>query len=178
MRTERLALFDLDGTIIDTDAANIAAYLLSLQKSGIVKEPRGRGRITAGTIRALAGAFASVDDIVRMKDEMYCHQLWRTKLGPAAGAFRHVLLNRNRFRKVVLLTNSKERRAKETLRHYGWEHLFDEIYCNGGRGNKYANYFMAFDSDPAMSVVWENEERQVMSAIAAGVRVENIRKVG
>ena len=89
-----------------------------------------------------------------------------------------MILSRNTFDKIVLLTQSAERRALETLRYHGLVKCFDEIVCNCGRGNKYANYFAAFDSDPAACVVWENEEGQVMSAIAAGVKQENIRKVG
>ena len=55
---------------------------------------------------------------------------------------------------------------------------FDEIVCNGGVGDKFANYFDSFDTDPAACVVWENEEGRIKSAIAAGVKMENIRKVG
>jgi beta-phosphoglucomutase-like phosphatase (HAD superfamily) len=65
----------------------------------------------------------------------------------------------------------------ETLNHFEWKNLFDEIVCNGGRGDKYTNYFKAFDSDPAACVVWENENSQIHAAIAAGVKNENIRKV-
>jgi len=99
-------------------------------------------------------------------------------LGQAADDFRCVLLNRNAFDKVVLLTDSTERRAMETLAHYGLTRQFDEIVCNGGRGDKFANYFGSFDSDPAACVVWENEDGKIRSAIAAGVKMENIRKVG
>ena len=79
--------------------------------------------------------------------------------------------------KVVLLSDSSERRVVETLNHFGWKNLFDEIVCNAGKGDKYANYFRDFDSDPAACVVWENEDGQIKSAIAAGVKMENIRKV-
>ena len=35
-----------------------------------------------------------------------------------------------------------------------------------------------YDSDPAACVVWENESEKIKSAIAAGVKAENARKVG
>ena len=119
-----------------------------------------------------------VDAVVKVKIDTYCRELWRTRLGPAADALQCILLNRGAFKKVVLLSRSAERRAVETLRYYGLERYFDEIVCNGGMGDKYANYFKSFDSDPAACVVWENEEGQIMSALAAGVKTENIRKVG
>ena len=106
----------------------------------------------------------------------YCHELWRTRLGPAAYDLRCVMVERSTFDKVVLLTDSSERRAMETLNYHCLAGCFDEIVCNGGKGDKYANYFRELDSDPAACVVWENEEGQIKSAIAAGVKMENIRK--
>ena len=178
MIKKRIAAFDLDGTLIAPDAANSAAYERALAGSGVQGIRGLYGRITTDTIRAMGLADVDVDTVVRAKIDAYCSQLWLTRLGPATAALQCVLLNRSAFDKVVLLTDSAERRAMETLGYYGLEHYFDEIVCNGGQGNKYDNYFKAFDSDPAACVVWENEEGQVMSAIAAGVKLENIRKVG
>ena len=178
MREEKIAIFDLDGTVVDTDAANSAAYECALARFGVHGVGVLYGRITSDTIRAVGMAGVDVNAVLRAKISAYCHELWRTHLGAATEALQCVLVNRSAFDKVVLLTNSIERRAIETLRYYGLERCFDEIVCNGGSGDKYANYFRSFDSDPAACVVWENEEGQVMSAIAAGVKTENIRKVG
>lgn len=176
----KIAIFDMDGTLADTNAANSASYHVAMSWAGIGNIFGLIGRVTADVVRAAMGAEANValDDIVRMKVEAYCEELWRTRLGPAGADFRYVLMNRSMFDKVVLLSDGSERRIIETLNHFGWKNLFDEIVCNGGDGDKYANYFKSFDSDPAACVVWENEEGQIMSAIAAGVKTENIRKVG
>lgn len=180
MIKKRIAVFDLDGSLVETDAANSAAYRIALRKLGAGDIGKCHGRITSNVIvssmKALAGT--SIAEIKRLKAEAYRHEMWRTRLGPAAMALRYVLTNRAFFGKVVLLTNSTTRRAIETLRHFGLQSYFDEVVCNGSRGNKYINYFRAFDSDPAACVVWENEEGQVASAVVAGVKVENIRKVG
>lgn len=175
-----IAVFDLDGTILETDAANSAAYRAALRGFGYGEVAGLYGRITVGVIRAAIAEISEpeMNEIVRLKVDAYCHELWRTKLGPAADALRCVLVNREAFGKIVLLTNSTERRAMETLKHHQMDRCFDEIVCNGGSGNKYANYFNNFDSDPAACVVWENESGMVQSAIAAGVKMENIRKVG
>ena len=178
MMQKRIAVFDLDGTLVETDAANNAAYEYALARFDVHGVSALYGRITAATIRAVGFGSVDVDTIVKAKIVAYCHKLWHTHLGAAAEALQCVLVNRSAFDKVVLLTNSIERRAIETLRYYGLEHCFDEIVCNGGSGDKYANYFKSFDSDPAACVVWENEEGQIMSAIAAGIKPENIRKVG
>lgn len=178
MTKKRIAVFDLDGSLVETDSANSVAYECALARFGVHGVGALYGRITADTIRAAGMADADVNAVVKVKIEAYCHELWRTHLGAAAEALQCVLVNRSEFDKVVLLTNSIERRAIETLRYYGLKRCFDEIVCNGGSGDKYANYFKSFDSDPAACVVWENEEGQIMSAIAAGVKTENIRKVG
>ena len=176
----KIAIFDMDGTLADTDAANSAAYSVALARVGVRNMFGLVGRVTADVVRAAMGDGTSVvlDDIVKMKVEAYCGELWRASLGPACEDFRCVLLNRSIFDKVVLLSDSSERRVVETLNHFGWKNLFDEIVCNAGKGDKYANYFRGFDSDPAACVVWENEDGQINSAIAAGVKMENIRKVG
>ena len=176
----KIAIFDMDGTLADTDAANSAAYSVALARVGVRNMFGLVGRVTADVVRAAMedGTSVVLDDIVKMKVEAYCGELWRACLGPASEAFRCVLVSRSMFDKVVLLSDGSERRVMETLNHFGWKNLFDEIVCNGGRGDKYANYFGDFDSDPAACVVWENEEGQILSAIAAGVKMENIRKVG
>ena len=178
MRKRKIAIFDLDGSLVETDEANSAAYECALARFGVHGVGVLYGRITSETVRAVGMAEMDVNAIVKAKIATYCHELWRTQLGAAAEALQCVLVNRSAFDKVVLLTNSIERRAIETLRYHGLERCFDEIVCNGGSGDKYANYFKSFDSDPAACVVWENEEGQIMSAIAAGVKTGNIRKVG
>lgn len=174
----KIAVFDLDGTLVETDAANSEAYRVAMRKYGM--NVFGMcGRITTGVIQQVVGGNAKsvVNTIVDAKISAYCHELWRTQLGAAAIDLKCVLVDRSAFSKLVLLTDSSERRAMETLRHHGLDGCFDEIVCNGGRGDKYANYFKAFDSDPAACVVWENENSQIYAAIAAGVKNENIRKV-
>ena len=178
MTKKRIAIFDLDGSLVETDEANSAAYHVALAKNGVENAWGLFGRITSSDVRNLGCGMDYVDSIVNAKVSAYCHELWRTRLGPAADALECVIVNRDVFEKVVCLTDSAERRAVETLRHWSLDGFFDEIVCNGGRGDKYGNYFMDFDSDPTACVVWENEERQVMSAIAAGIKMENIRKVG
>lgn len=179
LRAKAIAVFDLDGTLVETDAANSAAYREALRGHDHGEVLGLYGRITAGMIRAAIAGISELEmnEIVRAKVDAYCHELWRTRIGAAADDLKCVLVHRNAFEKVVLLTDSAERRAMETLRFHGLAGCFDEIVCNGGVGDKYSNYFEYFDTDPAACVVWENEEGKVKSAIAAGVKIENIRKV-
>ena len=154
IRQNKIAVFDLDGTLIETNAANSAAYHAAMRKNGV--DVFGvYGRITASVIRQILcnNDKSDADAIVDAKVSMFCHELWRTRLGPAANDLECVMVERTAFDKVVLLTDSSERRAMETLNYHSLAGCFDEIVCNGGQGNKYANYFNAFDSDPAACVV-------------------------
>ena len=178
MRIKNITIFDLDGTLVDTDAANTAAYDVALRRFGFAALTGMSARVSSNIIRKAAKLRDDeMDAVIRAKVDVYRRVLGLTRLGLAADALRFVLHNRNTFSKVVLLTDSVERRAYETLQHWSLNGCFDEIVCNGGRGDKYANYFSSFDSDPAACVVWENENRQIHAAIAAGVKNENIRKV-
>ena len=176
-----IAIFDLDGTLVETDAANNAAYRIALStvtSKKFTSLPM-HGRLTANAVRkALNLADDEMWAVVQAKSCAYARELWRTRLGPAAQSLRGILKNRSTYRNVVLLTDGNERRAYETLSFWNMAHCFDKIVCNGGRGDKYANYFESCDSDPAACVVWENETEKIASALASGVLIENIRKVG
>ena len=175
----RVALFDMDGTLVETDAANTAAYRTTLSKFGISLPCKLVDRITGADVCRYTPNLSTVDlaAIACAKKTAYASALSLTRLGPATAALRECLQRRDLFARVVLLTESKACRAHETLHHHGLLECFDEIVCNGGRGDKYANFFTTHAVDPADCVVWENEDSKIKSAITAGVKIENIRKV-
>ena len=173
----KIAIFDLDGSLVETDAANNAAYQVAFNACGLKRMCGFGERITAKAILDAGFCTAQAMEITRAKIEAYQYELWQTRLGPAASILKVLIGDRGSFRKVVLLTDSNERRAMETLRYWELDGFFDEIVCNAGEGNKYKNYFGNFDSAPEESVVWENEEIKILSAVAAGVKAEDIRKV-
>ena len=175
-----VALFDLDGTLVETDAVNSAAYRRVLAREGIKNIDRLAGRISMRSILTSIGGISKADAcaLSRAKSEEYVRLLWNSDLGPAAEALRMVLASREQFSKVVLLTDGQEQRALETLRYHGLDRCFDEIVCNAGDGDKYLNYFRSHDANPAVTIVWENDNKEIQSAITAGVKTSNVKKVG
>lgn len=174
-----VVLFDLDGTLVETDAANTAAYRAALAAWGQVLRVPAGVRVTGGMVRAALPSLTAEDLRVlsSAKAAAYARGLDLTRLGPACGDLRRVLRNRDRFARIVLLTESNARRAWETLRHHGLAGCFDEVVCNGGHGDKYANYFATHAVDSADCFAWENESGKVQSAQRAGIDIEHIRKV-
>ncbi len=173
---KRIAIFDMDGTLAETDSANSAAYRAAMRRYGMGGEWPAHGRITSGRVLAMGLSEDDAEAILRAKAEAYAGELKRVRPGPAARALKDALA-KGLFGKVVLLTDSAGRRAMETLRWCGMAGCFDEIVCNGGRGCKYANYLLLSGADPADCLVWENDSNQVEAALAAGIKIENITKV-
>jgi hypothetical protein len=174
-------LFIFDTTLRDGEQVP-GCQLNTVEKIEVARALEGLGVdvIEAGFPISSPGDFNSVVEISKAVTWPTICALTRgvqKDIDVAADALRFVLNNRNAFSKVVLLTDSVERRAYETLRYWSLNGFFGEIVCNAGQGDKYANYFSSFDSDPAACVVWENENSQIHAAIAAGVKNENIRKV-
>ena len=81
----KIAIFDLDGTLAETDAVNSAAYRAALERAGYRNMFGLVGRVTADVVRAAMGDTAAIlsDDIVKAKVEAYCRELWRAS--PAKG---------------------------------------------------------------------------------------------
>jgi len=82
--------------LVETDAANNAAYRVALEPVGRFGVSGLYGRISAEVVRSAMGLSGDeVNEVVRNKVEAYCHELWRTRLGVAADDFRCVLINRS-----------------------------------------------------------------------------------
>ena len=75
MTKKRIAVFDLDGSLVRTDEANSAAYEYALARIGIQGVCGLYGRITADTIREAGLDDGDVDGVVKAKVDAYCSEL-------------------------------------------------------------------------------------------------------
>ena len=71
-----IAVFDLDGTLVETDAANSAAYRAALLGCGCGEVSGLYGRITAGAIRAAIAGISDGGKCLRAKCIVQTQARW------------------------------------------------------------------------------------------------------
>jgi len=74
MTKKNIAVFDLDGTLVETDAANNAAYRVVLERVGRLGVSGLYGRISAKVVRSTMGlSDGEMSEVVRKKVDDYCY---------------------------------------------------------------------------------------------------------
>ena len=169
-----LVVFDLDGTLIDTDRSNNMAYKQAVSDV-IHKQISLDGmRITRETIQSLL----DIDEqtmfkIVTRKELLFSNYLHLTS--PLPGLFLLRYLNGPR---IVLLTNARRNRAEMVLRYYHVLTLFDKRhYKEDYSGNSKFEYLIkTYNDNPNKIILFENESNMIQDAIRNGIPKKNIFK--
>ena len=125
-------LVDLDGTLVDTKAANAAAYTAALAEAGVtvpllVVEATAHGRNWRQFLPELlaqAGSTADAAGVARRKAELYRGYLCLSVVN--AGLVRLLEFSRPRC-STALVTTASAVNAGAVLRHHGLERLFDLV---------------------------------------------------
>lgn len=174
-------VFDLDGTLVDSDAANFLSYkaaascVLSSQMRNIEFDPGIRM-----TREVLAKLFpnASNEQIARIvaeKELVYKQYLPKTILNVLLAD----MIERSRGKEIILATNSRKSRADMLLAHHG---LFDKfsrkVYKDSvDTRDKYARLIPVLLKENGSIAVFENDANAIESAIACGIGVNRIVNV-
>lgn len=174
-------LFDMDGTLVDTDFSNFLSYKNAIQSVvGLGKEIlyNPNERFNRTTLKSI---FPNVTEteyikIIEIKEEIYKGYLQETKLNVPVVNF---LMQYYKTNKTVLVTNCREDRALMTLNYHNLTDKFSnlffrEISNNKIRTNKFKNAISSLKILPQNIIVFENEEQEIEDAILAGVLTDNI----
>ena len=185
MRKLRALLFDLDGTLIDTEAANHAAYSRALGEFGVIVEPADVARTASGRqwraflpeLIARAGVECDPARVARRKGELYREMLAgipvNTALLALAASVRPLL-------RTALVTTASAANVDAVLRHFGLREAFDVVVTGDdvARHKPDADAYrlalrrLALDAEDCLA--FEDSDAGVASAVAAGIAVVRV----
>jgi HAD superfamily hydrolase (TIGR01509 family) len=179
-------LVDMDGTLVETGAANYAAYAAALRECGVHISQADFDKVGLGRnwrqflpeILANAGSDADPAVIARRKAEIYPSLLSMTVLND--GLVRLLAAVRTSFR-TALVTTASARNVDAILAQHDLRRLFDEIITGDDVARHKPEpdaYHVAAErlgADPARCLVVEDSDIGVLSGRAFGAAVLRVR---
>ena len=180
-------LFDLDGTLVDTAAANFAAYARALREVGVEVERAAFDAIADGRkwrdflppILQRAGSTADPARIAARKTALYPEHMGETRVNAALVALLRAL--RSTPLRTALVTTASAANVRLVLDVHGLLDLFDVIVTGDDVSAHKPDpgaYLLAaarLGIPAAACVAFEDSDAGVASARAAGASVVRVR---
>lgn len=173
-------VFDLDGTLVDSDNANLLSYeaaamnVLSRQVQ-INVEPGVR--ITRETLSELIPGIRNeqLKAIVMQKESMYQKYLSKTIVNVQLLD----IIENSKNKKIILATNSRRLRADMLLDHHGLTDKFVKKFYRDAVNprDKYIRFIPEIRKEGKSIVVFENDADAIESAIKCGIKYDQIINV-
>ena len=177
---EHFLFFDMDGTLVNTNLANFLSYkkaIISVTKSEhyLTYNPdiRFNRNILKNAIPNLTET--EYERIIQQKEEYYNEFLHETKL---IKDMADILFKYSKTNKTVLVTNCRQDRAIATLKHFGLQDTFSNIFYkefgeNDKEINKFQHALLKLGISPNLVIAFENEETEIANAKEAGIKIIN-----
>ncbi|RAJ93958.1 beta-phosphoglucomutase-like phosphatase (HAD superfamily) [Aliidiomarina maris] len=170
-------VFDLDGTLVDSDYANYLAYkdaVMSVLSTQIEIDFTLGTRITRDLLEELIPAIThkQLDEIALLKERLYHKFLSETETSPRLIE----MVARVQDKEVVLATNSRRCRAEMLLNHHGLIEKFTrKIYRDAeSQRDKYVQLMAELPKGSMSILVFENDKKAIESAVACGIGIDQI----
>lgn len=174
---DSILFFDMDGTLIDTDLANFLSYkkaINSVIKSdhNLTYNPDKRFNRSNLNNAVPNLTESEYERIIQEKEEYYNDFIHETKLNTEIA---NILFKYSKTNKTVLVTNCRKDRAMTTLKYFGLDDKFSNIFCrefddNGNKINKFQNAILKLGVPPNFVIAFENEESEIADAQKAGIQ--------
>lgn len=170
-------VFDLDGTLVDSDYANFLAYedaVTHVLSKHIKLDFSQSIRITRESLKELIPNITDkqFDDISSHKERIYHKYISKTK----ANSKLIQVIAQFQGKEFVLATNSRRCRAELLLNHHGLIREFSrKIFRDDeDQRDKYARLMSEIPKERTPILVFENDEDSIQSAMICGIDIDQI----
>ena len=173
-------LFDLDGTLSNTDAVHFPTWMEVLRPYGVevtreLYDERLSGRVDREAVEELLPGLSAeeTDDLMRT-EELRARQR-ASEIGPLPGLRGMLEEGRRRGLPLALVTNSTEEDAGEVLQPLGLDGAFDPVIFPGDAEDDkpaampYEEALESLRLSPEEVVAFEDSVTGVRSAVEAGI---------
>lgn len=174
-----ILIFDLDGTLINSNEANFLAYkeaIFQILKLDINSFYDSSERFTRIALKTVIPTLTPIeyDRIIELKNKLYDDYLNRTT---PHDVVIEILKKYSKTNITILITNSHKERAIKILKHHELIDCFDYKFYKEDKGAKISKFdyvLTHLQISPKAVVIFENEEAEVDMAILSGIPTENI----
>ena len=175
VKPESVFIFDMDGTLVNSDITNFKAYQEALLPTIDLAHKNIAGRITRASLSELGVPRNKQNAIVEKKREVYTKYLNDTIKMPLACRLLDIVAKEHI---TILATRSEKQRAIDTLSHHQLDSKFTHaVYGEDipeGYTNKYSYIIQKYELNPENIFVFEDNEKEIAGAISAGISSTNI----
>jgi FMN phosphatase YigB (HAD superfamily) len=175
-------IFDLDGTLIDTNSANFLAYkeaVLKVKGLDLDLLYLDTERFTREKLKKIIPNITNMEfkKIIEIKDKVFYKYLNKTKINIL---YLELIRQYSKTNKIILATNSSKVRAELILKFYNLVEIFDFIFYKENYNNykigKYEYVLNVLKLDPKSVIIFDNEQSELTNAQFAGIPAKNIMK--
>lgn len=178
---KNLFVFDLDGTLVDTDEANFLAYKEAIKKIMNInlKMPYTKNeRYTRKSLYSTVEKLTTEEyrNIIKIKNNVFYKYLEKSKINKVALKSIARIPKKN---KIILATNSSKNRANMILKYHNLKESFNfifykEDYATQNIENKFEYILKNLKIDPSLVIIFEDDINEAENSIRLGTLEENI----
>lgn len=178
--TDKILLFDMDGTLVETNLANFSAYKKAFDSvlqtdTNLIYNPQLRFNRSLLKVNFPYLTDKELEKVIQVKESLYNEYLNVTTL---IDENVELLLKYSKTNQVYLVTNCRKDRALATLNHFRLIEKFTNVFYrkfddNNRKVNKFENALSTLGVPPDVVIAFENEESEIADAKNAGITIIN-----